>query len=103
MSLPDGVWTEDRLRELKVERMEEMRRIDAALHDLCQPLAVLQGGLELAEMIGTMEAYREAADKGLAECGRMAELVRSMRAIVQASWKISAEMGSADERSCVGR
>ena len=50
-----------------------------ALHDLCQPLTTLQCWLELAELLGTIEAYREAAAAGLAECSRLVEIVGSMR------------------------
>jgi hypothetical protein len=58
---------------------EEMRR---ALHDLCQPLTTLQCRLELAEVTGTEEAYREAVCLGLAECARLVQAVGSMREIV---------------------
>jgi hypothetical protein len=62
-----------------------VKRIGNALHDLCQPLTTLQCRLEVAKMQGTAEAYREAAELGLAECLRLSEAVGSMRAIVRAA------------------
>ncbi len=66
-------------------REAEIKRIAAALHDLCQPLTTLQCRLEMAGMLGTPEAYREAVEVGLAECGRLAELVTAMREGVRAA------------------
>ena len=66
---------------------EGVKRIGKALHDLCQPLTTLQCQLEMAKMLGTAEAYREAAELGLAECVRLSEAVGSMRAIVRAARK----------------
>jgi signal transduction histidine kinase len=54
-----------------------------ALHDLCQPLTTLQCRLEMAQMQGTAEAYREAVEKGLVECERLTELVKSMRTMLR--------------------
>ena len=54
-----------------------------ALHDLCQPLTTLQCRLELAGVMGTDEAYREAVRLGLVECERLVEAVGSMREIVR--------------------
>lgn len=62
-----------------------MERLSHALHDLCQPLTTLQCRLELAELVGTMEAYREAAAVGLEECSRLVETVGSMREILRAA------------------
>jgi len=62
----------------------ELKRIGIALHDLCQPLTTLQCRLEMAELLGTPEAYREAVEAGLTECGRLTEVVGSMREIVRA-------------------
>ena len=56
-----------------------------ALHDLCQPLTTLQCRLELAGLVGTMEAYREAAAAGLEECSRLVETVGSMRETLRAA------------------
>jgi len=62
--------------------LEEMGR---ALHDLCQPLTTLQCRLEIAGLVGTAEAYRDAVDLGMVECARFVERVQSMREILQAS------------------
>jgi hypothetical protein len=70
---------------------EGVMRISKALHDLCQPLTTLQCRLELATALGTAEAYREAAEMGLAECGRLAEMVGSMREIVRSAMQAEAE------------
>jgi len=61
-----------------------MERMSRALHDLCQPLTTLQCRLEMAGLVGTAEAYREAVDLGLAECGRIADVVAAMREILWA-------------------
>jgi hypothetical protein len=62
-----------------------MEEVDQVLHDLCQPLTTLRCRLELAGLIGTVEAYREAVELGLRECVRLVEGVESMREIVGAS------------------
>jgi hypothetical protein len=62
-----------------------MQQIDRLLHDLCQPLTTLRCRLELAGLIGTMQAYREAVELGLAECVRLVEGVESMREVVGAA------------------
>jgi signal transduction histidine kinase len=59
-----------------------MKEIAEVLHDLCQPLTTLRGRLELAGLIGTPEAYREAVELGLVSCVRLVEAVESMREIV---------------------
>ena len=64
---------------------EAMEQIGRALHSLCQPLTTLQCRLEMAELLCTMEAYRESVKLGLAECGRLVESVESIRAILRAS------------------
>jgi hypothetical protein len=64
---------------------DRMERMGKALHDLCQPLTTLQCRLELAGVVGTAEAYREAVRLGLVECERLAESVSSMREIVRAA------------------
>jgi hypothetical protein len=65
--------------------VEGVKQISKALHDLCQPLTTLQCRLEMATLVGTAEAYREAAELGLAECMRLSEAVGEMRAIVRAA------------------
>ena len=62
-----------------------MEAVDQVLHDLCQPLTTLRCRLELAGLVGTVEAYREAVELGLTECVRLVEGVESMREIVGAS------------------
>ena len=62
--------------------LEEMGQ---ALHDLCQPLTTLQCRLEMAGLVGTMEAHREAVDLGLEECSRLVTSVGLMREILQAA------------------
>jgi signal transduction histidine kinase len=69
---------------------EGMRRMDAVLHDLCQPLTTLRCRLELAGLIGTPEAYREAVDRGVTECVRLVEAVDSMREIVRSAARAEA-------------
>jgi signal transduction histidine kinase len=59
--------------------------INMALHEMCQPLTTLQCRLEMAELVGTVEAYREAIDVGLAECSRLVRTVESMRAALRAT------------------
>jgi C4-dicarboxylate-specific signal transduction histidine kinase len=75
--------------ERNVER-DAMEQMSAALHTLCQPLTTLQCRLEMAEIIGTADAYREAVTSGLAECERMADGVGSMREIMRASREAAA-------------
>jgi signal transduction histidine kinase len=65
-------------------RDDGMERMGQALHDLCQPLTTLQCRLELAGLLGTAAAYREAVELALAECARLNEMVGSMRELVRA-------------------
>jgi hypothetical protein len=62
---------------------EAMEQIGRALHSLCQPLTTLQCRLEMAELLCTMEGYRESVKLGLLECGRLVEGVESMREILR--------------------
>jgi hypothetical protein len=64
-------------------REQELRRISQALHELCQPLTTLQCRLEMAELVDTPEACREAVVAGLVECGRMSAAVGTMRQAVR--------------------
>jgi hypothetical protein len=76
---------------------EEMRRMERALHDLCQPVTTLQCGLEIAELDGSAEGYREAVRLGLGECARILGGIDSIREILQAaSW--DAEPGGSEIR-----
>jgi hypothetical protein len=65
-----------------------LEQMGLALHDLCQPLTTLQCRLEIAGLVGTAEAYREAVDLGLVECGRLMEGVHLLREILQASRQV---------------
>jgi hypothetical protein len=65
-------------------RDQELRRISAALHELCQPLTTLQCRLEMAELVDTPEAHRQAVVLGLAECVRLTAAVVSMREALRA-------------------
>ena len=69
----------------QAEAEEELRQLSKALHDLCQPLTTLQCRLEMAGVLGTDAAYREAVELGLAECARLAQAVESMRGVVRAA------------------
>jgi hypothetical protein len=82
MAMPEGGWLCG-----EASCGDGVQRIGKALHDLCQPLTTLQCRLEMAHLLGTAEAYREAAEMGLAECARLAEAVASMRTIVRAATK----------------
>lgn len=62
---------------------EAMEQMGKALHSLCQPLTTLQCRLEMAELVGTMDAYREAVAHALNECARLVEGVGSMREILR--------------------
>jgi hypothetical protein len=67
-----------------------------ALHDLCQPLTTLQCRLEMAGVVGTAEAYREAVEMGLVECARLVDAVGSMREVMRAAIRDAA---AADART----
>jgi hypothetical protein len=73
-----------------------MDQISQALHDLCQPLTTLQCRLEIAQLGGTDQDYRDAVELGLLECDRLIESVGLMRQIVRESR--SAEMERAGVR-----
>jgi signal transduction histidine kinase len=74
------------VNELETSSREyEIKRIGVALHDLCQPLTTLQCRLELAGMVGTPEAYREAVQVGLTECERLTQVVSSIREMLRGS------------------
>jgi hypothetical protein len=73
-------------RDLVLEqnpRAAGMDRISQALHDLCQPLTTLQCRLEIAQLSGSADDYREAVHLGLVECDRLIEGVGLMREIVR--------------------
>ena len=64
-------------------RMDLVKRIDVALHGLCQPLTVLQCRLAMGDLIDEPDAMREAIREGLQECARMNQTVDTMRAMLQ--------------------
>ena len=49
------------------------------LHDLCQPLTILQCKLELGLLKGSQEAANAAMADGLRECIRLNRAVNTMR------------------------
>ena len=57
--------------------------MEVALHDLCQPLTVLQCKLELGLLKGGEEAVHEAVRDGLRECKRLNAAVMTLRQIFQ--------------------
>lgn len=69
--------------------LETLRQLNHALHDLCQPMTTLQCRLEMAGVVGTNQAYREAVDMGLAECSRLIDAVDAMRGMVRAAMRRS--------------
>jgi signal transduction histidine kinase len=79
-------------------RREGLKQVGIALHDLCQPLTTLQCRLEMAGIVGTPEAYREAVDMGLAECARLVDAVGSMREIVRAATREAGGGGAGEGR-----
>jgi hypothetical protein len=65
-------------------RAEEMiSGIEVALHDLCQPLTVLQCKLELSLLNGSEGATHAAVVDGLHECRRLNAVVKTMRELVE--------------------
>jgi hypothetical protein len=58
-------------------------RMDDALHELCQPLTVLQCRLAMGELIGAPDAMRSAIAEALVECTRVNLAVRLMREMLQ--------------------
>ncbi len=57
--------------------------MEVALHDLCQPLTVLQCKLELGLMKGGEEATQAAVVEGLRECKRLNAAVAMMRNLME--------------------
>jgi hypothetical protein len=60
-------------------RSSLLREIYLELHNLCQPLTALQCRLEMARLVGGVEALQSAVDDGLEQTGRMFEAVAQMR------------------------
>jgi hypothetical protein len=68
---------------------EGLQQLNKALHDLCQPMTTLQCRLEMAGVLGTADAYREAVEQGLTECSRLIEAVDAMRGMVRTAMRHS--------------
>jgi len=66
----------------RTDRADLVKRIDVALHGLCQPLTVLQCRLAMGELIDEPDAMREAIREALQECARMNQTVHTMRAML---------------------
>jgi hypothetical protein len=62
---------------------EMVTGFEVALHDLCQPLTVLQCKLELGLLKGGEEATHAAVLDGLRECKRLNAAVTTMRELIQ--------------------
>ena len=77
---------------------ETIVRIEQALHDLCQPLTVLQCKLELSLLNGEEEAVYAAVRDGLHECKRLNATVMTMRELVRRKLE-----SNASETRCEGR
>jgi hypothetical protein len=56
--------------------------VEAALHDLCQPLTALQFGLEIGRQSGDIEVLRQTVEQGLNEAARMRDAIAAMRKIL---------------------
>ncbi|WP_213803368.1 hypothetical protein [Granulicella sp. dw_53] len=64
-------------------RDEVFTGIEVALHELSQPLTVLQCRLELGLMDGSGKATHEAVEHALLECRRVNAAVSTMRELVR--------------------
>jgi signal transduction histidine kinase len=65
------------------DRAEFFHQMDMALHNLSQPLTVLQCRLAVGELSGEPGAMREAIHEALRECTRLNGTVNTMRSILQ--------------------
>ena len=68
---------------------EALHQLSKALHDLCQPMTTLQCRLEMADVLGTVDAYRDAVELGLTECSRLIEAIDAMRGMVRTAMRQS--------------
>lgn len=62
-----------------------LERIDGMLHDLCQPLTVMQCRLALGQLNGRPEALLAAVGEALGECARMNHAVEAMRGVLMSA------------------
>ena len=77
-------------------RTSRAAEMSDALHELCQPLTVLQCRLAMGELIGSPEAMREAIAEALVECTRVNLAVSLMREMLEHDLQKDAE---AEERT----
>jgi HAMP domain-containing protein len=63
----------------QLAQSELVKTIDRLLHDLSQPLTVLQCRLAMGELSGEPHAMQEAIAAALEECVRLNGAVRTMR------------------------
>jgi signal transduction histidine kinase len=75
------LWLEPEMVEGLV-RGELVEGIDRLLHELCQPLTVLQCRLAMGELSGEQDAMREAIGAALGECARLNDAVSAMRGML---------------------
>ena len=75
-------WRVPEMREVQ-SGTSSMVKIGDALHDLCQPLTVLQCKLTLSILHGQSTASRETVEEALHECARLNETVHRMRTLVE--------------------
>jgi hypothetical protein len=61
-----------------------IEQLGEALHHLCQPTTALQCRLEIAGMLDSIDAYRDAVNAGLEECARLLQGVSQARRLVAA-------------------
>lgn len=72
------------IEEARVPTGRETSRLFQQLHQTAQPLAVLQGILELSLVDSrTVEDYRSAAELALAEARRVADRFKELRRLIQ--------------------
>ena len=69
--------------ELSRHAEETITGMEVALHDLCQPLTILQCRLEIGLLKGGEEAIQAAVIAGLKECERLNAVVTTMRELMR--------------------
>jgi len=72
---------------------ELMQGMEQILHDLSQPLTVLQCRLELGLLRGGERAISDAVIEGLKECKRLNEAVHAMRELCERGTNGNLEAG----------
>ena len=66
-----------------IEPAAGLREMNTLVHDLCQPITTLQCRMELAQILGTFDEYREAVESGVVECARLARHVHALRDLLR--------------------